>query len=194
MSRRKKLKDGTTVQIRELREDDLDRSLEFFRSLPDQDRAYLRRDVTRRDVVEERIRSMQSGRIKRLVALVDDRIVADATLELEGTGWEEHLAEMRLIVARPYRRKGLGLLMARELYALAANTKVEEIVVKMMRPQVAARSIFRRLGFHEETVLPDYVKDIHGHRQDLIMMRCDLDALWAELEDFIAARDFQRSR
>ena len=101
---------------------------------------------------------------------------------------------MRLIVARPYRRKGLGMLMARELYSLAAHSKVEEIVAKMMRPQVAARSIFRRLGFREETVLPDYVKDRHGHRQDLILMRCDLKALWSELEDFIATRDFQRTR
>ena len=121
-------------------------------------------------------------------------LYADAALELESLGWKEHVAEVRLIVAGDYQRKGLGLSMARELYSIATEAGVEEIIVKMMRPQVAARSIFRKLGFHEETLLPDWVKDATGHKQDLILMRCDLKALWNKLEDFIAGRDFQRSR
>jgi ribosomal protein S18 acetylase RimI-like enzyme len=193
-SRKVKLKDGTRVEIRSLSGDDLDRSLAFFQALPAEDRAYLRRDVSRREVVEERIRAMEPGRVIRLVAVVGDQIVADAALELEGGGWKQHVGELRLIVASPYRRRGLGLVMARELYSVAVEAKVEEIIVKMMRPQVAARSIFRRLGFHEETLLPDYVKDATGHRQDLILMRCDLEALWRELEDFIETRDWRRMR
>ena len=74
------------------------------------------------------------------------------------------------------------------------RAKRVEIVVRMMRPQIAARSIFRKLGFHEETVLPDYVKDLEGHKQDMILMRCDLQALWNELEDFISTWDWQRAR
>ena len=53
---------------------------------------------------------------------------------------------------------------------------------------------FRKLGFHEETVLPDYVRDLEGHKQDMILMRCDLQALWSELEDFISTWDWQRTR
>jgi L-amino acid N-acyltransferase YncA len=189
------LKDGTTVVIRPLTTEDLDRSFAFFEELPAEDRAYLRHDVTRRKIVEQRIRTMESKGVRRLAAVDDDdRIVADAALELESTGWKQHVGELRLIVARPYRRRGLGMLMARELYSVAAEAKVEELIVKMMRPQVAARSIFRRLGFHEETLLPDYVKDTSGKKQDLILMRCDLEALWRELEDFMASRDWQRVR
>ncbi len=196
MRKEVKLKDGTRVVVRPMRDADLDRSLAFFEALPTEDRAYLRRDVSRRDVVEQRIRAMQTGWVKRMVAVVDDRIVADAALELEleRGGWKEHIAELRLIVAREFQRRGLGRLMARELYSIAAEAKIEEIVVRMMRPQVAARSIFRKLGFHEETLLPDYVTDVTGRKQDLILMRCDLDALWRELEDFIVTGDFQRSR
>lgn len=189
-----RLKDGAVVVIRPMTADDLERSLKFFRSLSDRDRAYLRSDVTRRNVVEERIRAMASGRVRRLVALVGSRIVADASLETESPGWKEHVAEMRLIVARGYRRKGLGALMAHELFSMAAEAQVEEIIVKMMRPQKAARAIFRKLGFREETLLPDYVKDSSGRRQDMILMRCDLGALWRELEDFMATWDWQRQR
>jgi len=188
------LKDGTTIVVRPLTTEDLDRSFAFFEELPAEDRAYLRHDVTRREVVEQRIRTMESRGVKRLVAVVDDRIAADAALELERGGWKQHVGELRLIVARPYRRRGLGMLMARELYSIAAEAKVEELIVKMMRPQIAARSIFRRLGFREETLLPDYVKDVRGRKQDLILMRCDLEALWRELEDFMANRDWQRVR
>lgn len=194
MRRKLQLRDGTPVTIRRMRNDDLEQSLEFFRALSSADRAYLRRDVSRRDVVEQRIRAMRSGKVKRLVAVVGDRIVADAALELGPRGWEEHVAELRLIVAGDYQRRGLGRLMARELYSIAAGTKVEEIVVKVMRPQVAARSIFRKLGFQEQATLPDYVKDVSGQRHDLILMRCDLEGLWRELEDFIVTGDWQRVR
>jgi L-amino acid N-acyltransferase YncA len=194
MSPKVKLKDATGIEIRPMREDDLDRSLAFFKALPSKDKAYLRRDVSRRDVVAARIKAMESGRVKRIVAVVDEKIVADAALELESGGWKEHVAELRLLVAKPYRRKGLGLLMARELYSIAAEARIEEIVVKMMRPQIAARSIFRKLGFHEEMLMPDYVKDIRGKKQDLILMRCNLESLWREIEDFIETGDWQRMR
>jgi hypothetical protein len=84
--------------------------------------------------------------------------------------------------------------MARELYFLAVSEKIEEVVVKMMRPQLAAHSIFRRLGFREDATLRDYVLDQSGKRQDLILMRCDLKALWEEMEDYFAKTDWQRTR
>ena len=177
MGKKVSLRDGSPVVIRPMTAEDLDRSFAFFQALPAEDRAYLRRDVSRRSVVAQRIAAMESGSVKRLVALVDDRIAADAALEVERPGWKQHVAELRLIVASPYKRKGLGTLMARELYSIASEARVEQIIVKMMRPQVAARSIFHRLGFREETLLPDYVKDVEGRRHDLILMRCDLEAL-----------------
>ena len=194
MDKNLELKDQTEVVIREMTADDLDQSLAFFESLSAADRAYLRRDVTKREVVERRIAETSSGVTERLVAIVDGRIVADGALELSGEDWKQHVGELRLIVADPHRRQGLGALMARELYRLAIGAKVEEIVVKMMRPQTAAQSIFKRLGFREEAVLPDYVKDLEGKRHDLIVMRCDIDALWREMEDFLSTGDWQRTR
>jgi L-amino acid N-acyltransferase YncA len=188
------LKDGSKVVIREMTAEDLERSLVFFESLSAADRAYLRRDVTKREVVERRIAECDSGVAERLVAIVDGGIVADGALELSGEDWKQHVGELRLIVAGPHRRQGLGALMARELYRLAIGAKVEELVVKMMRPQTAAQSIFKRLGFREEAVLPDYVKDLEGKRHDLIVMRCDIDALWREMEDFLSTGDWQRAR
>ena len=195
MNKTVKLEDETRVLIREMEHDDLEESLAFFRALPEEDRAYLRRDVRRREVVEGRVREIDSDRVQRLVAVTDGgRIVADGSLELAGEEWKRHVGELRLIVARDFQRKGLGVLMARQLYELAAGAKVEEIMVKMMRPQKAARSIFRKLGFTETALLPDYVKDTSGRKQDLILARCDLEDLWRKMEDHIALSDWTRAR
>jgi ribosomal protein S18 acetylase RimI-like enzyme len=189
-----KLEDGTEILIRHMKTDDLDRSFEFFKALPEEDRSFLRYDVTQRELVRERIRAMETGGVKRIVALAGAEIVADGALELSGHGWKEHVGELRLVVSRSFQRRGLGMVMARALYDLAAAAKVDEVVVKMMRPQVAAQRIFRRLGFHEEILLPEYVKDQKGHKQDLIVMRCDLEALWREMEDYFAHHHLQKSR
>jgi len=188
------LKDGTEVTIRPMKKDDLEKSFSFFRSLPDRDRTYLRADVSRREVVKRRIDRMRTGTVKRLVALAGGRIVADGALEWTGEDWKEHVGELRLIVASQFKRKGLGTTMARELYTLAAREKVDEIVVKMMRPQKAARSIFRKLGFRQETMLPEYVKDLRGKKQDLIVMRCNLEDLLQELKQDMAESDWGRTR
>lgn len=189
-----RLKDGTEVIIRTMRKEDLDKSLAFFRALPIEDRKYLRRDVTKREVVAERINAMQLGSVKRLVAVLDNEIIADGSLEFETQEWKRHIGEIRLIVAHPFQRKGFGMLMARELYLLAARKRAEEIVVKVMRPQVTAISIFHRLGFSEDATLTDYVEDLSGSKQDLIVMRCDLKALLKEMEDYLADSDWQRAR
>jgi len=188
------LKDGKEVLIRPLTSRDLDRLMEFYRSLPLEDRRYLRVDVTNREVVSQRIKLIEKGNVYRLIGLDKDNIVADGALELSGEEWRKHQGELRVIVARPYRRRGLGMIMMRELYFLAAEKNLEKVVAKMMRPQKAAQIICRKLGFREEALLPDYVKDLSGKTQDLIIMVCDLKDMWKELDHLYSDSDWQRCR
>jgi GNAT superfamily N-acetyltransferase len=188
------LKDGRAVTIRSMRPDDVQRSFEFFCGLPEEDRKYLRVDVTRRDLVERRTLEAGERGIRRLVAVHDEEIAADGALELEGHGWGDNVAEVRLIVGRRWQRLGLGMLVARELFHLAASHRVDRIVARLMRPQVGAHRIFRRLGFNEEFLIPEHVRDQSGIWQDLIIMRCPLEKLWRDLEDEAANGDWQRAR
>lgn len=187
------LKDGTEILIRPLVIGDLERSFQFFQALPPEDRTYLRVDVMKRDLVERRIRSaLRSENLTRIVALAGDEIVADGSLEVGGDEWDRHVGELRVIVAHAYQRRGLGTVMMRELYIEAASRKIQEIVVRFMKPQQAAWAICRRLGFQEEILLHDYLKDVNGHRQDLILMRCDLEELWRAMEDHVERSDCPR--
>jgi RimJ/RimL family protein N-acetyltransferase len=194
MEKLERLKDGTEIIIREMREDDIDKSLKFFRALPEDDRRYLRRDVTREEIVHKRIEEMKRGDVLRLVAIKDDEIIADGALEMTEYSWAEEIGELRLIVSRKYQHKGVGTLLARELYFLAVKNNLKKIVVKMMRPQIAARKIFKKLGFREEHLFPEYVKDQTGIPQDLIIMTCDIEEMWKELEHIFFESDWRRHR
>jgi len=188
------LADGRRVTIRNMRPDDVESSFEFFCDLPSEDRKYLRVDVTRREVVERRTTELDPSRVERVVVEHEGKIVADGALELEGHGWGDQVAEVRIIISRPWQRFGLGTMIARELFHLASKHRMDRIVVRLMRPQVGAHRIFQRLGFHEEFLIPEHVRDQDGTWQDLIIMRCPLEDLWREMEFELETLDWQRHR
>jgi acetyltransferase len=188
------LKDGAEVLIRKLELDDLDRLMEFYAGLPEKDKKYFRVDVTKRDVVEKRIKQTESGNFFRLIALLGDKIIADGNLELSAEEWRKDQGELRVIVAEKFQHKGLGTIMLRELYYLAAENNVQNVIVRIMRPQKAARAICHKLGLLEETVIPDYVRDISGKKQDMIIMKGDMKEFWKELEHFYQDSDWRHHR
>jgi L-amino acid N-acyltransferase YncA len=183
------LKNQLEVTIRPMKLTDLQQSLAFFRSLPEQDRTCLRRDATTLEVAEARMRELAEGQVHRLVAVVEDKIVAEGALELAQYGWERHIGELRLIIAPEYQGKGLGMLMGRALYDLAGSLGVEQLVARMMACQTVAISILQKLGFRQEAVLRGYLKDCQGRRQDLVLMRGELEELWRQFEQYIYELD-----
>lgn len=194
MDKTERMKDGTEVTIRRLVANDIDRLMEFYGSLPEEDRKYLKFDVRDRKVVAKRLRRVEAGDDIRIVAVHGGVIVASGALELSGEAWSKHQGEIRVIIARPFQHRGLGTIMIRELYFIAVQSQITTIVARMMRPQVGAQKIFRRLGFREESMLPDFVKDIQGGSQDLIVMTCDVKDLWKQLDRTFSESDWQRCR
>ncbi|MEE8334905.1 MAG: hypothetical protein V3S48_00535, partial [Candidatus Neomarinimicrobiota bacterium] len=61
------LKDNRSVTVRDLTTKDVDMSLNFFNSLPEIERRYLRSKVTDRNHIEARIQSSLSGQIIRRI-------------------------------------------------------------------------------------------------------------------------------
>jgi ribosomal protein S18 acetylase RimI-like enzyme len=194
MDKIEKLKDGTEVTIRKLTADDLEGLMEFYKALPLEDRKYLKFDVTDPRAVAKRLRRVETGDDIRVAAFHGGVMVASGALELSGEAWSKHQGEIRLIVARPFQQRGLGSIMIRELYFIAVQNKLQTIVALMMRPQVGAQKIFRRLGFREQSMLSDYVRDIGGDSQDLIIMSCDVKELWKQLDRLFSESDWQRCR
>jgi acetyltransferase len=194
MDKMERMKDGTEVTIRRIVANDIDRLMEFYGSLPEEDRRYLKFDVTDRKVVAKRLRRIETGDDIRIAAVHGGVVVASGALEISGEAWSKHQGEIRVLIARPFQHRGLGTIMIRELYFVAVQNKIETIVARMMRPQVGAQKVFRRLGFRDETMLPDFVKDLQGGSQDLIVMTCNVKDLWKELDRTFSESDWQRCR
>jgi len=188
------LKDGTEITIRELTLDDLENLMKFFTSLPLKDQQYLRIDVTNKEIVKTRISDALHKKDIRLAVLHNDQIIATGALELSHDDWRRNQGELRLIVAHDYQHKGIGLMLARELYYLAVENGVKKLVVKMMKKQKSARNLVKKLGFSHEVIIPDYVTDKSEKLQDLVIMTCDMKDFWKELEHIYQASDWMRCR
>ena len=194
MEKKEILKDGTEITIRNITMDDLENYMKFFRSLPPNDRKYLRINVTDDNLIKERIKQIRSGNFFRIVAFKDGQIIASGVLELYTDDWHKHHAELRVIVSRPYQRRGLGLIMNRELYLIAAQHNVKKVIAKMMKPQTGAVKILKKLGFREESLIPEYVQDQDDNTQALLIMTCDMKDFWRELESLYHSTDWKRCR
>ena len=194
MNQNETIKDNSKIEVKLLKIEDLKKLMEFYRSLPFEDRKYLKVDVTDEAVVEKRLKTILEKKAVRVVALHQQKIVAEGELFLSDDDWFRDQGEIRLIVARNFQRKGLGVVMFRELYYLALQHKVEKVVAKIMIPQKAAKAILVRFGFKEEQVIPRFALDQDHQKQDLLIMSCDMKDFWKELESGYDGSDWQRCR
>jgi L-amino acid N-acyltransferase YncA len=185
------LKDGADLLIREMDpKQDFDALMKFYADLPAEDRRYLRIDVTNRKTMEQRIKLMDFGYHFRILALYGDEIVGKGVLELPFEEWRRHQGELRVIIARPFQHRGVGMRLMRELYKLALRKNVETVTVWVMKPQEAALNLARKMGFHDQSVLPDYVKDQTGEMQDLYILKAKIADLTKEIDRIFGPTDW----
>ena len=180
----KVLEDGTIVTLRAPTVEDQLGSLRFFRNLPVEDRQYLRVDVTRVDVVKRGLEQAESGAVTRILALDGDEIIADGALEYSNDEWSSHIGEIRVIVAREYQKLGIGTHLIELLFHVAEKRNLEKIVMKMASPQTSIRTVCEKLGFRVDATLPNYVSDLDGESQSLIIMTCVLDEWFREMKGY----------
>ena len=172
------LKDGCEVWIRALGEDDYDRCFRFFNELPEEDRLYLRFDVTDPEIVRLRLKRYAAEDILHIGAFEDEameKMVGEGTLEWPAFGWLSHVGELRAITARSQRRKGLATILFRELFIQAVKEGLEKVEARMPPNQEDAIKCLERLGFQVEGALPGFMLDLHGNTHDMLIMSADLE-------------------
>ena len=174
------LHDGTTVDVRVLTEDDKTRLLKFFERVPEEDRYYLKENVTAPWVILDWTANIDLDRVFPLVAVVGDDIVADASLHRTRTPARRHIGEIRIVVDPDYRERGLGRRMIQEVLdladALGLHKVVFELVAKREEPAIMAAI---SLGFREVAVLGERVRDMWGNFQDIVALEIAMkDVEW----------------
>jgi len=166
--------DGTQVKLRLMTADDKDAVLAFARSLPEDDLLFLSFDITQESFIEHWIRRIEAGTWHTILVEADGKLVGHGSLIRTEQIWSRHLGEIILLLSPEVRGKGLGNILAGEIFAKAEELKLMKVVARMAADQKGAIQVFEKLGFNAEALLADYVIDRKNRTHDLIAMSHDI--------------------
>ena|SRR5436190_3265642 len=169
-----KLKDGSKSRLRPLRKDDEKAFHEFFLAVPESERMFIKHRVTEAPVIRQWCQSIDLGRNLPLLALMDGKIVGDATLHQQLGGWKRHIGRVSVLVLPQYRGRGLARALVSEIVNIARPLGLEKVEAEFIGEQEAAIQMFAMLGFSNLVRLEDYVKDMQAITHDYVLMGLDL--------------------
>lgn len=169
------LKDGSDVTIRPVDEGDEQALLDFFLDIPEEERFFLKEDVTSPEVIRSWIAERDYRQALALLAIHGSKVVADAVLIRRRGNSRSHVGEIRIVVAPEYRNRGLGTTLIRELCDIADDAGLEKVLFEVVadREQEAIKAA-EWLGFLRLATIEGAAVDPVGHHHDVVLMAMPL--------------------
>lgn len=177
------LKTGDVVTLRPMVKQDEYKLLAFFQRLPEQDRLYLKHDVTDPGLIKSWAENINYEHVIPIIVEKGERIIGDATLHRRTIEEPHSIGEIRIVTDKDFRRVGLGRRLAREIYFLALSSKMNRLVAEVVRNQEHVIEAFTSLGFQRDTIMKDEAIDLRGDKHDLVVMTADVDELWETIKE-----------
>lgn len=165
----KTLPNGARLLLRPLTDQDKQEFVTMFARASKEDLEYFRSDAGDPAVVEGWVDNLNLKRVFPLVAVVDDKIVGDATLHF-GKYYRRHRAWIRIFLDREYRRQGIGTLMLRTLIEIGQQVGVHQLFAEVLTIQPQLVKAFESLGFRNEVTLSDYFMTDSGDTLDMAIL------------------------
>ncbi|HEV8544398.1 MAG TPA: GNAT family N-acetyltransferase [Verrucomicrobiae bacterium] len=168
------LKDAFKSVVRPLESTDESAFYDFFQTVPEQERMFIKHRVADRSVIRDWCQNIDYGRNLALLALSEDRIIADATLHQQLGGWRRHIGRVSVLVDPAFRGRGLAKALISELVEIASHLGLSKIEAEFIGEQASAMHLFEMLEFTPLVRLPGYVKDMQAIDHDYILLGLDL--------------------
>jgi RimJ/RimL family protein N-acetyltransferase len=165
----KTLPDGKRVLLRPLAKEDKSGLMDLFARASKRDLEHFRSDAGNPAVVAKWVDGLDLKTVFPLVAIVDDRIVGDATLHF-GEHYHRHRAWVRIFLDDEYRRRGIGTLMLRNLIRIARLAELQQLYAEVLILQPRVIKAFEDLGFRQEVTLRDYFITGSGETLDMAIL------------------------
>lgn len=165
---------GRQVTFRLMTPEDREPVLQFVNTLPEEDLFYLMNDIRHPSGMSRWVDGIRDHSITTVLAEAGGRLLGYGSLRCGRLMWTRHLGEIRIMLAPSERGKGLGKLLAKEVFAVAHDVSLRRIIARLTSSQTPARYLFQHLGFHIEALLADCVIDREGRTQDLVFMSYDV--------------------
>ncbi|MDP1544559.1 MAG: GNAT family N-acetyltransferase [Anaerolineales bacterium] len=167
------LKDGAYVLLRPMTADDEKCLQEFYSAVSEDDMRYFRHYVKDSSLIHEWCQSLDYDKILPILALVKDHAVGSASLHF-GDGPHRHVAEVRLFLAKDFRKRGLGMKMIKALIELARKQGLSILQAEVIAEQTRVVKAFEALGFKSQATLDDYFLFPDGDTRDVVFMMMPL--------------------
>ena len=165
----KTLPDGSRLLLRPLSKEDKRALVDLFARASKEELEFFRDDAGDAAVVESWVDNLDLKGVFPLVAIVDDKIVGDATLHFRKR-YHRHLAWVRIFLDRQYRRRGIGTLMLRSLIEIARNLRLQQLYIEVVSTQHHVIKAVLDLGFQREVTLHDYFMTSSGDTLDMAVL------------------------
>ena len=161
------LRDGTRVLLRPLITEDKQALIELFVPVPYEERQHMRHDINDPELVASWADHIEYERIFPIVAVVGNRIVGNGTLHF-GQGPSRHRAEVRVFLARDFRRRGLGTKLIQALIEQAKKRNIFLLEVQVIRDLVSDVKAMQKAGFEPVCTFEDYYMLPDGELRDIV--------------------------
>jgi len=165
----KTLPGGSRLLLRPLTREDKQGLVDLFARASRQDLEYFRSDAGDPAVVEGWVDNLNLKRVFPLVAIVDDKVVGEATLHF-GEHYRRHRAWLRIFLDHERRRQGIGTLMLRTLIEIARQVGIQQLYAEVLTTQHRIIKAFEDLGFQHEVTLGDYFITDSGETLDTAIL------------------------
>ncbi len=162
---------GEMVILRLMEKSDSAEMISFFCALPEHELESLRHDVQDPTVISRWTEFLDYRRVLPLISLdeMSQRIVGIGTLHFM-RGVHRHIAEIRVVVSREYRKLGLGSVIIKELIQIGTQLGLHFIQAEILTDNQLAIRAFRQLGFDYLCGMDGYFMARNGQTQNVAFM------------------------
>jgi ribosomal protein S18 acetylase RimI-like enzyme len=162
---------GELVILRLMEKSDGPELMSFFEALPEKEVESLQDDVKDAAVISRWTESLDYRSVLPLLALDEfsRHIVGVGTLHFMH-GVHRHIADIRVVVSRKYRKLGLGSTIIKELLQIGTQLGLHFIKAEIMMDNPLAIKAFRQLGFDYLCTIDGYFMARSGKTQNVAMM------------------------
>lgn len=161
------MRDGARVLLRPMVPSDRQALLDFFVPVSVDDRRYMRHNVSDAELVASWAENIDYEKVFPLVALVGERIVGECTLHFK-KGPHRHRAELRIFLAKDFKRRGLGSKLIQANIEQARKHNIYLVEVEVVSDQVEVVKAFQKVGFETACTFEDYFMLPDGGLRDVV--------------------------
>lgn len=157
---------------------------DFAAGLPDTDLLFLSRNLQEPKVLNAWRESIAQGDIVSVAAKRGKKVLGTTAVVMDKLSWSAHVGELRILILPEARETGLGRELIQESFLIGLSLGLEKLTVRMTLEQEGAIAVFEEMGFKNEALFRDHVKDSNGKKHDLLIMAHDVQGFASQMQAY----------